>query len=320
MKGPSTPVALLADAPRIPHLRVPRGLSPTDVGALVGVLVREATAVRLGMATAAILVGGTLLAIMTTPDPLWWHLHFSRLGTFPVFSGYAFNSALMATGAGVALFGLRLRAEMTVHAGTPVLTSRRSATVVPILVVVTGIHLSFVGIIPQNSNEFLHDRASTGAVLTFFVILLISRWMLRGMHRSIRRVTRRVAVGWAISVSLFVPGIINMALFELIGFALIFGWLLFFARLLGRPDEAPARVTSRTASMQRTVVVAPPIGAERVAVTGRELHRAHTGLRAATHPAGTGSVRRAAGRTDVPQRLDPAHHRSRGGRTEVDRT
>jgi hypothetical membrane protein len=253
-------VALLADAPAFPRALLPHGPSPSEVRALARAIVREATAVRLGIATAAILVSGTLLSILTTPDPLWWQLHFSRLGTFSVFSGHAFNGALIATGTGVVFFGMRLRTEMARHAGTAVLTSTRSATVVPILVVVTGIHLSFVGIIPQNANEFLHDRASTGAVLTFFVILIVSRWMLRGMHRRMRRATRRVAVGWTISVSLFVPGVINMALFELIGFALIFGWLLLFARTLGRPDEAPAAPRTPARADVRDAPVRRPSG------------------------------------------------------------
>ncbi len=149
-------MALLADAPALPR---------PDV--LARTLLRDSTASQIGFATAALLAVGILISIVTTPDPLWWQLHFSRLGTFATFSGYVFNATIVLTGAGVVVFGLRLRREMVRHAGTPVLTNRRAATVVPILVALLGIHLSFVGFIPVNSNEFLHDRSSTGAVFCF---------------------------------------------------------------------------------------------------------------------------------------------------------
>ena len=310
MKGPSTPVALLADAPAFPR---------PDVR--IRALLREGTATQVGFATAALLGAGVLISIFTTPDPLWWQLHFSRLGTFATFSGYAFNATLVLTGAGVVAFGLRLRREMVRHAGTPVLANRRAATVVPILVVLLGVHLSFVGVIPVNSNEFLHDRSSTGAVFCFVVILSSSRWMLRGMHQVMARASRRVGVGLVITLAPYIGGFINLAAFELIVFAQVFWWLLLFARTIGRPaDEPPTPAPRRTASMQLTVVVAPPVDRDHVAIAGRELRGTHARLRAATHPAGTGGVRRMAGRTDTAQRPHVAQLRGRGGRAEVDRT
>ena len=104
-----------------------------------------------------------------------------------------------------------------------------------------GIHLSFVGIIPVSTNEFLHDRASTGAVFAFIVILATSRWMLRGMHGVIGRASRRVGLGLVATVAPYIAGFINLAAFELIVFAQVFYWLLLFARTIGRPADEPAR-------------------------------------------------------------------------------
>jgi len=310
MKGPSSPVALLADAPALPR---------PDV--LARALLRDSTASQVGFATAALLGVGLLISIVTTPDPLWWHLHFSRLGTFATFSGYAFNATIVLTGAGVVAFGLRLRREMVRHAGTAVLTNRRAATVVPVLVALLGIHLSFVGFIPVNSNEFLHDRSSTGAVLCFVVILLCSRWMLRGMHRVITRASRFVGIGLVATLAPYIGGFINLAAFELIVFAQVFWWLLLFSRTIGRAPDQPVRPDpTRTGSMHRTVIVSPRVPTEHVAVAGRANLPAHFPLRAATHPAATQHARRSAGHGDTSHRPDLAHHRARGGRTEVDRT
>ncbi|HEX5729902.1 DUF998 domain-containing protein [Microbacterium sp.] len=291
---------------------------PTLPVARLRALHQNTRSTQVGFLTAAVLVGGTLLSILTTPDPLWWHLHFSRLGTFAVFSGYLFNSTLIATGVGVVLFGWRLRVEMVRHAGTAVLTSRRSATLIPILVVLIGIHLSFVGVIPQNTNEFLHDRASTGAVFSFTAILLSSRWMLRGMHRGVARASRRVGLGLVIAVTVYISGFINLAAFELVGFSLIFFWLLFFARNLGRPADEPRRVRSRrTGSMEETVVVAarrvdsipsaargPVRGAPAVGTHPRQSHRARRLL---------------GGQRTTPQPALEHHHRAGAGRPRVDR-
>lgn len=281
---------------------------------------RDATASQVGFLTAAVLIGGTLLSILTTPDPLWWQLHFSRLGTFSVLSGYLFNGTLIATGVGVVLFGRRLRVEMLRHAGTAVLSNRRSATAVPFLVVLVGIHLSFVGVIPQNTNEFLHDRASTGAVFSFTAILLSSRWMLRGMHRGVARASRRVGVGLVIAVSAYIPGFINLAAFELIGFGLIFFWLLFFARNVGRPAEETSQdrpAVQRTGSMHHTVVVAPRAHAAhahsaQLPTPARGPLSPPARPRATTRPRQSARARRQATRGQSSRQPDPEHHRAGG--------
>ncbi|MET0828717.1 MAG: hypothetical protein ABWY26_04295 [Microbacterium sp.] len=294
-------MALLADAPVL-----------VRPGALLRALPRETTASQAGIATAAVLGIGIIVSMVTTPDPLWWQLHFSRLGTFAVFSGYVFNATIVMTSAGVVVFALRLRREMRRHAGTPVLTNRRAATVVPILVGLLGIHLSFVGFVPVNANEFIHDRGSTGAVLMFILILASSRWMLRGMHRVMARTTRWVSLGLVATVAPYIGGFINLAAFELIVFSLVFYWLLLFARTVGRPADRPARpVAIRTGSMQRTVIVAARDRAEHVAVVARGALPAQSRMRGTTRPRGVLHVQRRASLSGAARQPDPEHPRAR---------
>jgi hypothetical protein len=156
------------------------------------------------------------------------------------------------------------------HAGTAVLINRRSATVVPILIALLGIHLSVVGFVPVNSNQFLHDRGTTGVVFSFVAVLASSRWMLRGMHRIVARASRRAAIGLVATIAPYIGGFINLAAFEVIVFTLVFWWLLLFARAIGRPEDAPEpRVPGPAGSVHRTMVVAPPVAVERVAVAAR---------------------------------------------------
>lgn len=296
-------MALLADAPALDRpLALLRGAArPLP-------LLRDSTATQLGFATAALLAIGLLISIATTPDPLWWHLHFSRLGTFAVFSGYVFNSTIILTGVGVVMFGLRLRRELKHHAGTAVLTNRRAATVVPVLVVLLGIHLSFVGVIPVSTNEFLHDRASTGAVLMFIVILASSRWMLRGMHRVIGQASRRVGLGLVATVAPYIAGFINLAAFELIVFVQVFYWLLLFARTIGRPSDEPARsIPARIGSMHRTVVVAPRKRLDHGAVPAQGPQPAHRHQRPAPRPHRSLRARRRMMRGLLARQPEPEH-------------
>ena len=300
-KGQSPSVALLADAPAL-----------VRPGALLGALPRATTASQAGIATAVLLAVGLVISIVTTPDPLWWQLHFSRLGTFAAFSGYVFNATIVATSAGVVVFALRLRREMVRHAGTPVLTSRRGAAAVPILVALLGIHLSFVGFFPVNTNEFIHDRGSTGAVLMFILILASSRWTLRGMHRVMSRATRWVSLGLVATVAPYIGGFINLAAFELIVFSQVFSWLLLFARTIGRPADEPARpVAARTGSMHRTVIVAARDHAEHVAIAARGALPAQTRMREATRPRGAVHAQRRVTRVHTGRQPDPEHPRAR---------
>ena len=303
-KGQSPAVALLAQASPLPLFSV-RGLH------------RDATATRLAFATIGVIGSGILASILTTPDPLWWQLHFSRLGTFSTFSSYAFNLTIIVAGLLVVLFGVRLRVEMARHAGTAVLASRRAAVFVPVLVVVIGAHLSLIGLVPVNINEFLHDRGSIGALLCFATILATSRWMLRGMHRVIARMTRHVGIALVISTAAFIPGLINLAAFELVVFGLMFAWFLCLARTIGRPSGEPPRsraALSRPATIGRTEIsltaaVALPAPTTRVAVATRGPLATNARVRATTRPRRSQGARRRTNRGVRTRQPDPEHHR-----------
>ena len=178
-----------------------------------------------------------------------------------------------------------------------------------------GIHLSFVGIIPVSTNEFLHDRASTGAVFAFIVILATSRWMLRGMHGVIGRASRRVGLGLVATAAPYIAGFINLAAFELIVFAQVFYWLLLFARTIGRPADEPARtapVAGRAARAARSSS-RPACAADHVAMAAHGPQPVRQRLRPAVRPRRSIRSRRRVMRGQTARRPEPEHpgtHRS----------
>ncbi|OJX63452.1 MAG: hypothetical protein BGO95_00760 [Micrococcales bacterium 73-13] len=176
---------------------------------------------------------GTLTAMATSPDPDWWRFHFSELGTFAAFSSVVFNGTLIAAGLLVTTFAAYVQSDLSALVTTGRLTSRRSRSVVPALLVVMGVMLACVGIVPVNLNEPIHNLAASGMALMFFGLLGSSPWLLRGMPRAFFLSTAAIGAAFVAAVVLFVVGFFGLTAFEIAVFALIFGWIAIFIRFLG---------------------------------------------------------------------------------------
>lgn len=183
---------------------------------------QSAGAMRLAVLALLVLAGGIAVSAATTTDPLWWHLHFSRLGTFHNGSGAVFNGTLVAAGGVIAVFarsaGRELR-RLESH-----LVRRGTAVTARILFTGVGVNLALVGMVPLNSNKLVHDHVAAGMVLSFGALLLSSPWLMHRMPRRLVVTTGAVFVylfagGW-----LFVSATINLALFEVVAFSAMFTW------------------------------------------------------------------------------------------------
>ncbi|WP_170285678.1 DUF998 domain-containing protein [Microbacterium rhizomatis] len=212
---------------------------------------------------------GIAIAMITTPDPLWWQLHFSELGTFNAFSSYVFNGTLFLTGALIVAFARYFRRELAKHAARSG-SWRGSPIVVSILFGSLGVHLAFVGGVPVNTWTFLHDRGAQGMVFSFLAILICVPSMLRGLGRPLAAITApaiALLVGGGVSM---VVGVINLAAYELLGFAVMFTWVLLFVACLGK-HEANHDRSSRTSNAEGRHVA--PARRRRVSAPRRALVR-----------------------------------------------
>ncbi len=189
----------------------------------------------------AFIVVGTLTAMVTSPDAEWWKLHFSQLGTFWHLSSVVFNGTLIAAGLLVTSFTLSLAQDMDAliaegrlhHAG-----SRRFATT---LFAIMGVMLAGVGIFPVNVIEILHNLSASGMALMFLVLLVGGLKMFRGMPRAYFLSAWAFIAAMAASVVLFAVGYFTLTAFEIVVFALIFGWMAVFIRFLGVTGQAERR-------------------------------------------------------------------------------
>lgn len=199
------------------------------------------TTQRMSSLLMAFIVLGTLTAMVTTPDPEWWTVHFSQLGTFDDLSSWVFNGTLIAGGLLVTTFAVYIANDMTALAAAGILADPRSPRIVPALFVVMGIMLAFVGICPVDVNLLVHNVSASGMAAMFLALLISGPKLLRGMPRTYFVASWAFLGATVASVVLFAVGYFSLTAFEIIVFALIFGWISVFIRFLGAAGAAVKR-------------------------------------------------------------------------------
>ncbi|MDQ1130145.1 putative membrane protein [Microbacterium sp. SORGH_AS 888] len=235
--SPSLRLAL-ADAASTPPERVGARLS---FGALLG-----ASPLRLAVLSLTVLLTGIGISIATTTDPLWWHLHFSRLGTFRNGSGAFFNGTLIAGGTLVTLFARAAARELRKLERRVV--RRGTARTAGILFGVVGIDLALVGCVPLNVNKTVHDHVAAAMVLGFAGLLVTSPWMMHRMPKRLLATTGAVFAYLFAGAWLFVTAAINLALFEVVAFSAMFSWSGVFVLCLLRAGSALTGSTAQPAA------------------------------------------------------------------------
>lgn len=196
-----------------------------------------------------ILCAGILAATLTTTDPQWWELYFSRLGMTDDLSATLFNGGLIAAGVIIAASAVMMRVWLITSPMIAEARYRRAARVVPFFVASLGISLGAIGVFPLSVDKAAHDNASLLMLSSFACLLIVHRMFLR--HLS-RRLTILAAVSGAtmvISMAAMTLGYINLTLFEAIGFTVILTWVHLLEVQLRA--LAPAFVWKRSANSQR---------------------------------------------------------------------
>lgn len=213
-------------------------------------IVAWATSSRLAATVMGMLAVGVALSILTTTETDWWQYHFSALGTVSDFSGFMFNGSLIAAGLVVGLFSLRIHAELrALSAGR----GRAPSRVFVVLVASVGVHLAGVGFIPLHTNTFLHDRAASGIMLSFLGMLGVTLRRRRSVPRVLMAATIAVFTLLIAVIVLFSTGVINLAVLELVGFALIFSWIGVLSRCVSHAQthDTPAPLCSEVRPRRR---------------------------------------------------------------------
>lgn len=212
--------------------------SPPDTGATP-----PPTHVPWILISGIVLCLGIVVSAATTVDSTWWMLYFSRLGTFGDASSAIFNGAIIACGAVVALSAAPLRLHLEDALACGRLSDPRTRTVVPPIIVIMGICLSLIGVIPVSLNEFIHDRAANGVLLSFIALVVACRRLTPELAAYVHRSALVSIVILTLGIAAMVSEVINLTVFEIVAFSTILSWVQVAQTCLARrsrPSHAPA--------------------------------------------------------------------------------
>lgn len=203
------------------------------------------TTQRMSSLLMAFIVIGMVTAAITTPDPEWWQVHFSQLGTFDDLSSAIFNGTLIAGGLLVTTFAVHVSHDLQDLADAGVLGDAGAPRFVSTCLVIMGVMLAFVGIVPVDVNLVIHNVSASGMGVVFLVLLVVGSRRLRGMPRTSLVASWLFFAATLATIVLFAVGYFSLTAFEIVVFALIFGWTSVFIRFVGvagDADAAPAPV------------------------------------------------------------------------------
>lgn len=232
------------------------------------------------MAGAAILCTAILLAALGTVDPLWWHLHFSRLGTFADLSGYTFNGGVILSGLVIAAGGVPLAVHLANGLASGRIADARAARALPPLLVALGLCLALIGVIPLTLNEFLHDRAANGVLLSFLGLVVVSRRTLRELPAFVGRYAIATVIVLVVGITMMFLGLINLAAFEVLAFGGVLSWVHLLERSVRRLDATAPGVAADVDAAVATAESSVPAGA--MSAPAAHLVRRGTRARVAT--------------------------------------
>jgi hypothetical membrane protein len=194
------------------------------------------TTARVATVLAVYLVVGVFAAMLSTSDAEWWEKNISALGIGDDFSSWVFNITLIVAGAVITAIASYLTVELDASgmARAPRdADDRHEARRIRLMrgaLMALGVFLTLVGVFPVNWIEWVHNTFATGLVVIFAAMVIGLRRLVPRMP-AVFVVIGYVFLGVVLVASVFFAlGIYNLTAVEIIGFALIFTWLIVLIR------------------------------------------------------------------------------------------
>ncbi|SJM69103.1 DUF998 domain-containing protein [Agrococcus casei] len=188
---------------------------------------------------------GTLFAMITAADPLWWQLHFSSLG-----NAWAFNLTVIVAGLLVAAVGLYIGRDLHRWMGDSRL---KAIGIVVVLFTATGAALAGVGVFPVATASVAHNIAAIGTLCLFAAAALAVTIVMPGPTPMMTLTTVGAGIALVTAVLLWRPfGVYNLAGLEVIVVGIIFVWLTTLVRTIGASAPEQTRASARTRLLQAT--------------------------------------------------------------------
>lgn len=205
------------------------------------------TTQRMSSLLMTFVVVGTLTAMVTTTDPEWWKTHFSHLGSFWTLSSLMFNGTLVAAGLLVTAFAVSVGNDSRALVASGALRRPDAPRTMATAFILMGALLSGVGLVPVNVSLLIHNLCAMGLAVVYLGLLIAGPRILEGMPRTYFVASWCFLAATIASLVLFAVGYFGLTAFEIVVFALIFGWIAVFIRFLGVADQGQGAASTNTA-------------------------------------------------------------------------
>ncbi|MET1045075.1 MAG: hypothetical protein ABWX59_13265 [Microbacteriaceae bacterium] len=210
------------------------GLVVAAFGYFVYLSASGITTYTLSTLLAVFLVSGAFTSMLTANDAKWWQYNFSTLGAGNGLSPTAFNLTMLLSGLVITTLADYLATDLDGWARRHPNYQRWRIAVLRWTLVAIGICLVMVALIPLNVSRLAHNTFATGMVVIFFGLMVGIRFLIPGFQTAFFAVTTAVLVALGIATVLYFPvRYYNLTGFEMISGALVFVWLILFARNVG---------------------------------------------------------------------------------------
>lgn len=206
---------------------------------------------------AMLLASGSLASMSLTPTGHWWAHNFSTLGTSDDVAAMCFNGAVVLSGGGIALMSGALTRALT---ASRFAVRRQGLVGMRVLISLIGVSLMGVGLVPIDGATGLHDSFASTAGASFGALVVGARWFARRMPRTLVVVSDVFLVFLATAwVAYALLSLVNLTLFEIVAFTLVFVWLITLVVTTHRgAEQAALAAAERGAVPAGSRVPAPP--------------------------------------------------------------
>lgn len=186
-----------------------------------------------------VIVSGAVIAMATNSTRKWWQYNLSFLGTNLASNSWQFNITLMFSG--LIMVALIDYIFVSLNAIYP---HAIRLLILRVLLTAMAIDLGAIGFFPNNAvSHDIHDRLAS--FLVYFIIILIVgiRWLLPDMPKAFLQMSYAVGLILVAAEVLFkFVGYLSLTAYEIIGFALAFGWVLLLLQYLQELIDTGTRV------------------------------------------------------------------------------
>lgn len=186
-----------------------------------------------------VIVSGVLIAMASNTSRRWWQYNLSFLGTKLASNSWQFNITLIFSA--LIMVALVDYIFVSLHAIYP---HSWRLNILRAILTLMAVDLGAVGFFPNNAaSHYMHDKVA-GFLVYFIIILIVGiRWLLPGVTREFLTLSYTIGAILVAADILFQGiGYLSLTAFEIIGFALSFGWVVMLLQLLQQLIDRGTRV------------------------------------------------------------------------------